>query len=267
MRVLRRYRFAAMSKAVSLLLLATALGAAAACASESAGPTRGSSNDDDDADASPSDLDAGVADGTHRASAELLRCAIGRKEPTSIPDQITRINALVPADGPCIVASLPRPISIVATRSRESAQPAGGDDSPRLFFVLPKLVVAAVPSGQGSHVIELGERASSTRSVKGELEIPVTAALPADAAFTRVLNRQGIATSCGTCHGTERSTSTPKAFVSDVIQPRLDMDVPVEQLSAMHDRCVTDADPSDRCAMLHAVFDVGVVKQGSLAPD
>lgn len=265
MRVIRRYRPGSMSKAVSLLL-ALALGAGVACSTESAGPTRGSSNDADDA--APADtFDAGAADGGHRASAALFRCAIGRREPTSIPDQITRINALLPADGPCIVASLPRPLSVVATKSRESAQPAGGDDSPRLFFVLPKLVVAAVPSGQGSRVIELGERASSTRSVKGELEVPVTAALPADAAFTRVLNTQGIATSCGTCHGTERTTSTPKAFVSDVIQPRLDQDVSVEQLSAMHDRCVTDADPSDRCAMLHAVFDVGPVKQGSLAPE
>lgn len=255
-----------MSKAVPLLL-AIALGAGVACSTESAGPTRGSSNADDDAGAADT-FDAGTADGTHRASAELMRCAIGRKEPTSIPDQITRINALVPADAPCIIASLPRPLSVVATKSRESAQPAGGDDSPRLFFVLPKLVVAAVPSGQGSRVIELGERLQGgTRSVKGELEVPVNAALPSDAAFTRVLNTQGIATSCGTCHGTERTTSTPKAFVSDVIQPRLDQDVSVEQLSAMHDRCVTEADPSDRCAMLHAVFDLGTVRQGSLAPD
>ena len=212
--------------------------------------------------------DAGTdTSATHHASAELLRCATGRQQPTSITDAIARINALVPASGPCIVASLPRPLAVIATTDRQSAQPADGDLSPRILFLLPKVTVTAVPSGQGSTVLELGEWATTSRSIKGEIALPVTAALATDAAFQRVLDQQGIATRCGSCHGDERSTTTAKAFASNAFQPAPDQLVSVDQLAAMHDTCTKEDDSSDRCAMFHAIFDVGPVTDGQLGPD
>jgi hypothetical protein len=72
----------------------------------------------------------------------------------SIADAITRLNALAPnGDGPCFIATLPRPLAVVATLGVSSAQPAGGRGAPRLLLMLPKIVISAVPAGEGSKVL------------------------------------------------------------------------------------------------------------------
>lgn len=41
----------------------------------------------------------------------------------------------------------------------------------------------------------------------------------------------------------------------------------VAELEALHDTCTREDDASERCAMLHAVFDFGVVTPGKFAPE
>ncbi|MBX3206174.1 MAG: hypothetical protein KF764_13975 [Labilithrix sp.] len=103
-----------------------------------------------------------------------------------------RPNAIIGrgGDGACFVATLPRPLAVVATLNTTSAQLAGGRGAPRLFFMLPKLVVAAVPESAGSKVIELGQWTGTTTTIKGEVPLPVTAPLAADAAFQHILGHR-----------------------------------------------------------------------------
>jgi hypothetical protein len=209
----------------------------------------------------------------HRASDVLRQCAdaTGRGatgELTTITDAVARLGALpLPAGGPCFVATLPRPLAVVATIGVVSAQPAGGASSPRLFFLLPKLVISAVPDGNGSKVLEFGEWMTATRTLKGEVALPVTAPLPLDSAFQHVL-QDSDRTVCAACHREEeRHPSIPNAFVSIALKPERGALVTVDELAAFHDTCARERDPSERCAMLHAVFDFGEVTQGEFAPE
>ena len=149
-----------------------------------------------------------------------------------------------------------------------SAQPAEGETSPRLFFLLPKLVVSAVPSGPGSRVVELGEWVTTSRTIKGELELPVPRGLAPTAAFDRVLDAQRSGTTCRGCHRTEEPyPGLEGAFASEAFEPEPGDFVTVAQLAQLHDACARDADRTPRCALLHAVFDLGEVVQGEFGPD
>lgn len=213
----------------------------------------------------PGLVDKGPA---HVASDVLRRCAEAKGELSSITDAVARMNALLPAaDGPCFVATLPRPLAVVATTSVTSAQPAAGTSSPRIFFLLPKVVISAVPDGDGSRVLELGEWVTATRTLKGEVGLPITAPLAPDAAFQRVLQNND-RTTCVACHrGEERYPSIPNAFVSAALKPERGTFVTVSELEVFHETCTREHDASARCAMLHAVFDFGDVTQGTFAPE
>ncbi|MBX3233747.1 MAG: hypothetical protein KIT84_09235 [Labilithrix sp.] len=214
------------------------------------------------------DADAGAVQPQHAASDALRRCAEVAGTPASIEDTMARLGALpAPADGPCFVATLPRPLAVVATRGVTSAQPAAGPSSPRLFFLLPKLVISAVPEGDGSKVLELGEWVTPSRTLKGEIDLPITTPPAADAAFRRVLQDNG-STICATCHREEEQhASIANGYVSAAYKPEPGTYVTLAALSSLHDACTRDDDPSARCAMLHAVFDFGAVTQGDFGPD
>lgn len=213
----------------------------------------------------PGPIDGGPA---HRASDVLRRCAEARGEPSAITDAVARLGALpLPADGACFVATLPRPLAVVATLGVTSAQPAGGKSSPRLFFLLPKLVISAVPAGDGSKVLEFGEWVTATRTIKGEVGLPIVAPLAADAAFQRALYGSD-RTICATCHRAEAPhPSIPNAFVSAAFKPEPGTFVKLAELEALHDVCAREDDASERCAMFHAVFDFGLVTEGAFAPE
>lgn len=211
-------------------------------------------------------MDAGQV--PHRASASLRRCAEEGAPLSTIANAVTRLNALPrPADGPCFIAALPRPLGLVASLGTMSAQPAAGESSPRLFFLLPGLVISAVPDGDGSKVLEFGEWTSETRTLKGEIGLPITAPLAIDAPFTRVL-RGTDQTMCATCHRAEIAhPSIPNAFVSAAFKPRPGTLVSFDDVKALHETCIRTDDPSARCAMLHAVFDFGTVTAATFAPE
>ncbi|MBX3192684.1 MAG: hypothetical protein KF819_37210 [Labilithrix sp.] len=213
--------------------------------------------------------DAGPKDaGPHAANESLQRCAASKGDLGSIADAITRLNAISGkgGDAACFVATLPRPLAVVATLNMGSAQPAGGRGAPRIFFMLPKLVVAAVPEGQGSTVLEFGEWTGTTTTIKGEIAMPVTVALAPDAAFKKVLQGND-RTTCATCHGQEaRHPTIPDAFVSLALKPTPASELSLEDLEEIHELCVKTELVSPRCNFFHALFDFGEITQGAFSP-
>jgi hypothetical protein len=211
--------------------------------------------------------DAGATDaGPHGASEALRRCAESKGDVASIAETVTRFNAILAkgGDAACFVATLPRPLAIVATLSTTSAQPAGGRGAPRLFLMLPKLVVAVVPDGEGSKVLELGEWTGTTATIKAEIALPVTSPLAASAPFEWVLQGND-RTTCATCHGKEEPHATiPSAFVSDALRPS--NEVTLEELEELHTLCTSAGAVSSRCEVIHALFDFGAVTQGAFSP-
>ncbi len=216
----------------------------------------------------PPAKDAGAKDaGPHGPSDALLECAKSKGDIGSIADAVARLDALGPkSNGPCFIATLPRPLAVVATSAKVSAQPAFGTSAPRLLLMLPKIVITAVAAGEGSKLLEFGEWVGSTRTVKAEIEIPLTAPLTADAPFLRV-SKGSDRTTCGTCHREEEPYPTiPNSFLSLAYKPEPGTFVTLEELEALHDLCTRADDPGPRCAMFHALFDFGEVTEGSFSP-
>lgn len=258
-----------MRKALALLFL-TACHLAACDGSSTEDPGTGPRTQPTTAptsSAKPSS-DAGAADGgPHAASEALRRCAESAGELGSIADVVTRLNSLVAkgGDGACFVATLPRPLAVVATLNTASAQPAGGLGAPRIFFMLPKLVITAVPDGAGSKVLELGEWTGTRSTIKAEIGLPVTTPLAADAPFARILDGANDRTTCATCHAAEEPhPSIAKAFISDALRPA--NEVALADLEQLHTLCVDSGSASTRCDFIHALFDFGEVTQGAFSP-
>lgn len=212
----------------------------------------------------------GVACGApdpHVAGEALRACAAHAGDLDGIAGAVERLNALpAPVDAACLVASLPRPLEVVATVGTNSAQPAAGADSPRIFALLPGLVLGVVPDGDGADLLEFGEWVTPTRTLKGELAVPVQPPLDADAPFAHV--RLGSpATTCGMCHTVEEAHPTlPGAWVSDALRPTVGSEVTADGLRVLHDDCVDRGDEGRRCTLLHALFDFGEVVDGAFDP-
>jgi hypothetical protein len=207
--------------------------------------------------------------GAHQASVALRGCAEAASGPVeTIVQVITRLNALPrPVSVPCFVATLGRPLELVATTSVVSAQPAGGPDSPRIFALGSGLALSVVPAGAGVQLIELGEWQTTTRTLKGELELPVSSELAADAAFMRI-EQSNQTTRCGICHGAEAPHPTiADAYVSTAFRPEPGSEVKVTELVTMHQACVDSGDTGERCELFHALFDFGWVQQGAFSRD
>ena len=133
---------------------------------------------------------------------DTLAGCVGRAAttPRTIDEAIAIINTLPrPVSIARFIASLPRPLNLVATSSSLSAQPAHGRRSPRIFLMTSQLVISIVPAGPGVDLLEFGEWVEGTRTLKAEIEFPVTELLPPDAGYTRV-RRGEMLTSCGLCH-------------------------------------------------------------------
>lgn len=209
----------------------------------------------------------GPADAGRHVSAALQACA-QVAEParvTTIAAAVNRLNALPPpVTTPCFVASLPRPLDVVATNSVFSAQPAHSRESPRIFLFLPALVVSVVPEGEGAGVIEFSQWMTPTRTLKGELAVPIDAQVSADAPYTKVHSNFGV-TSCGLCHRNEEPHPTiDGGFISDAFRPNSGSLIALGELKQMHDVC-GEEDQSPRCELFHALFDFGEVRQGAFS--
>jgi hypothetical protein len=203
----------------------------------------------------------------------LAPCAaLGGEPPRTIGDAVARIDALPEASLVCFVASLPRPLQLVATSSPFSLQPADGASSPRIFILGDGLFMSVVPTGPGSELLELGEQvelgeATKPRTVKGELHFPLTQPVSPSAPYDEVREEYG--TRCGVCHRQEVPHPTlPGAFVSEPYRPREDTLIAFSDLRAMRAACderdvdAGAAEEDDPCPLLCALFDYGPVQPG-----
>lgn len=193
-------------------------------------------------------------------------CLIGGEAPRTIDEVVARIEALPhPVSIPCVLASLPRPLTLVATNSVFSVQPAKGDDNPRLFILEDGLVLSVVPTGDGSELLELSEFVSPTQTLKAEIEFPVDGPISAELPYEHEFY-EGL-TSCGVCHRDEyESPDRPGAYVSVALRPAPDTLVPVSSLGPLLDGCDWEQEPA-RCELLSGLLDFGPVEQGAFADE
>ncbi|HTV18844.1 MAG TPA: hypothetical protein VMG12_09240 [Polyangiaceae bacterium] len=187
--------------------------------------------------------------------------------PTNISQAIILLNTLPkPVTLECFLQALDRPLTVYATSSNDSLQPSPGARSPRTFILNGDLEMSIVLEGNASDTLEFGYRPDPSRSIKSEIQFPLTKDLSESNVFDRV--RQGAsATKCGNCHIGETVEVFPDfplgAFVSDIIEP-FDMDeVTLDQMRAERASCDQDAE-AYRCGLLGAIFDHGDVLPGRL---
>jgi hypothetical protein len=165
-----------------------------------------------------------------------------------------------PVTLPCFLDTLARPLQFHATQSIFSLQPAAGLRSPRIFLFSGPLIMSVVPEGTGSSLLEFGELRSESRSLKGEIEFPVTAELPDSAPYERILFNPTL-TSCGFCHAAEEPAADlplVPAFVSQALRPRPNERTSLDVVFAQWLACDATAEPA-RCAMLKSLFERGEI--------
>lgn len=213
-------------------------------------------------------MDSGVPRPTLHGPAESLRGCSGLQSSgavNTIFGAVDRLNALpLPVSAPCFVASLPRPLEVVATLSPISAQPGAGRRSPRVFLLNPGLVVSVAHEGAGARLIEFAEWTEAKRTLKGELEVPIGSRLTHMAPLEHIQRPTGV-TTCGVCHRNESAhPAIDGGFVSEAYRPDPTTNVPLTEVAALHDAC-DEADTSDRCLLLHALFDFGELRQGAFS--
>lgn len=205
-----------------------------------------------------------VPDAGHWWDVALAGCLAQQgPHPRTVGQVVERIDALPrPVTIPCLVASLPRPLSVVATTSAFSAQPADGRRSPRVFLMGDPLILSIAISGAGKDLLEFAERTDPARTLKAEVGFPVTGAIVPDDAFARV--RTGPSqTNCGLCHRAEAPHPTVDGgFVSAAFRPNPGELVPLAELKAELASC-DPASERDRCLRLIALLGLGPTTQGA----
>ncbi|HEX5656416.1 MAG TPA: hypothetical protein VFX59_04440 [Polyangiales bacterium] len=193
----------------------------------------------------------------------LAKCAaLELPEPRTIADVVARIDALPEPSIDCLVASLPRPLSLVASLSATSLQPAVNSNTPRIFVMYPGLSLSVVGGGDGENAVEFGEWVTPLRTLKGELRWPITRPLASERPYQGLVDPGQTVSSCGFCHNGEQAHPTiPGAFVSDALAPGGLNELAIADVRAIRASCRDEP----YCAILRALFDYGEVKQGSFA--
>jgi hypothetical protein len=202
-------------------------------------------------------------------SAAPPRCSPGpgaSGSPRTIEQAVQLMNSLPrPTTLPCFIESLDRPLELYLTRSELSVQPANGARSPRTFIVKDDLLMAIVPDGELREFLEIGQLTVPGRSIKGEIEFPLSADVTASSITDHI--RFGDVSLCGGCHGGEtRPTDSffvDGAFESAVAVPLPFYEVDLESLRREAMSCDADLEPG-RCEMLGALFLHGDVEPSLL---
>lgn len=190
--------------------------------------------------------------------------------PRDTQEALALLNALPkPTSVACFIESLARPLSIQATSSVFSAQPALSAASPRVFIKLGQGWLSMVVDGTSSTLLEFGDIVADepTRSIKGELELPIQAAVAPSSPYDRVMFSE-TGTTCGFCHYDERHADNlpfPQAFASIAFQPRPDSLVSIASLRAEYQACDWKNE-AYRCDLLWSIFGDGEVLELPFAP-
>lgn len=205
--------------------------------------------------------------GLHSLDRERCRAPDGiSTSPQSTQQAVQLLNALPkPTTVACFVESLARPLSIYATSSRFSAQPARSFISPRVFIKTGAVWISVVVAGSSSYLIEFGEvvAGEQERSIKGELQLPLFDVVAPSAPYDRIRDDPG--TACRGCHYDERredSIPFENAFSSVAFRPRPESRVSIDSLRLQNQSCDWQLEP-ERCEMLSALFDGGEVTETS----
>lgn len=189
--------------------------------------------------------------------------------PKTVLDVVALINGLpMPVTLPCFLRSLDRPLQLLATSSVVSAQPAQGQDNPRLFVVNNDISLSVVTAGESKNLLEIGEITAPDRSIKGEISFPVEAPLTLEAPFTRIA-QSAERTVCFGCHYPEvPAVGYPAAgaFESTAYRPIPRLEINFDYVEYQFTVCDPSAD-AERCAMLAALFDQGQVSRGAFPSD
>jgi hypothetical protein len=243
-------------------LLAIGCGASSDGLSSDSGGAGGSAG-------APAAGSAGAPSAYREPSAACRAPAGVSNNPQSISETITLLNSLPkPLSIPCFLESLARPLPMVATFGVLSAQPAMGIRSPRLFLFFGPNRMSIVPDGVGANALEFGEVRPDNRSLKGQIDFPLTGDLPPGAAFEGLMFNDQV-TTCGLCHGSEESEPSPfttHSFVSNALRPAPRNAVSLQSLRHEFEICNRDAEPY-RCAMLDSLFSLGPVVDAQFPTD
>ncbi len=200
-----------------------------------------------------------VPDAGRWFDAELGPCALGAEAPHSVDDVIARLNRLPrPLTVACFTASLPRPLGLVASSSRFSAQPAGGASDPRIFLFTAGTILSVVTAGDGKDLLEVAEFVTTTRTLKAEFKFPLEHEVTREDAYAH-LDFAPTVSSCGLCHAQEEQHPAHRvARVSLGLKPTARSLVPLERLRALAAACDVDTE-RDRCLRWQALFGFGEV--------
>ncbi|HYQ18759.1 MAG TPA: hypothetical protein VEQ58_23450 [Polyangiaceae bacterium] len=240
-----------------LAMLGWLMAAALGCSGEGAGP----------AEPAPAGTTGGGVNPLGRA-----RCRAPQgvsASPQNTQEALALLNALPkPTSAACFVESLARPLNVQATSSLFSQQPALSVASPRVFLKLGQLWLSIVMDGDASYLIEFGDQISvdPPRSIKGEVQLPISDAIAPGAPYERVMYSPGT-TQCGFCHYDERPVEDVAfaAFSSISFRPRPDTYVSLESLRGEQQRCDFQKEPH-RCEMFDALFASGDVVETDFPP-
>ena len=130
------------------------------------------------------------------------------------------------------------------------------------------MVMSVVPAGDTANFLEFGETRADFRSLKAELEFPVSAALSPNAPFEDLLFNDQLS-KCAVCHASESVETTTlgvRQFVSGAIRPLPADKVAAASLAQELAACNSSAEP-ERCALLDGLFGWGPVTDADFEPE
>ena len=187
--------------------------------------------------------------------------------PTTIPELLVLLNSLPkPTSLACFLEALERPLTVYMTESNNSLQPSPGPRSPRTFILRSNLELSIVPEGDASNTLLLGFRPEPSRSIKAQIDFPLTGNVSEATLFERS-QQTPTTSSCGSCHVDEVKTEFPGfpsgVFESDVFPPFDMYQVSVASVRAEAASCDAAVE-AKRCELLSALYDHGEVEQGQL---
>jgi hypothetical protein len=183
--------------------------------------------------------------------------------PTSIADVIELVNALPrPLNIPCFLSSLNRPLKVNITNSGRSAQPAMGDDNPRVFIMNDPLVISISVKGGASQLMEFAEFTTDQRSIKGELKFPITEQV-VDLATPFIKIESDSTSTCVGCHLQETKVTNTQypgdVYESLALKPEVGQKIEVSDFRLESYKCELLAELDYRCHMIYGIYNHGEV--------
>ncbi|WP_054113572.1 hypothetical protein [Marinagarivorans algicola] len=257
-----------------------------------------------------------VDEGSSSSDSSVSHSSVAAEEPsceapvglalTDIDSVVEWINAMPkPLTLPCFITSLPRPMYYNATKSIFSAQRSKGKRSPRVFFLIDKLVLTVVPDEQdepkkdpetglnikdpvtgrdkkfwdvdGVQLLEVSLEVDTDlptrQSIKGEFKFPITETLSRKAPYVDInLYESNELSSCALCHKNETQIEVidgQPVYRSAMLRNR-EMDA-VTLGFMLNEYSVCDPEYLEnewyRCEMLEAIYGQGTLVWKSFAED